>query len=62
MDKAQDLSITLFTGLIYKCKALNQILLSSVFVCQVQDDFQVFTRFKYQNKNSSLKQKKQVTH
>ena len=30
MDKAQDMSITLFTGLIYKGKALYQVLLSSV--------------------------------
>ena len=30
MDKAQDLSITLFTGLIYKSKALYLVLLSSV--------------------------------
>ena len=30
MDKAQDLSLTLLTGLIYKSKALYQVLLSSV--------------------------------
>ena len=30
MDKTQGLSITLFTGLIYKSKALYQVLLNSV--------------------------------
>ena len=28
-----------------------------IFVLHVQDTFQLFTRFKYQTKNSSLKQK-----